>query len=151
SYKELRLPDMASGVVSNLRWHPSRRILGFTFSSTKNPDDVFSVDVATGRLERWTIAFNGIKTDGFREPELVKWKSFDRRMISGFLYRPPAPFTGKRPVIINIHGGLYGQFRPSYLGNDNYFINALGLAMIYPNVRGSSGYGKTFMSLNDGP
>jgi dipeptidyl aminopeptidase/acylaminoacyl peptidase len=151
SYKELPVPLLPAGVVSQLRWHPSQPLLGFVFSSTRNPNDVFSVNSATGKLEQWTTAFNLVKTDGFREPELVKWRTFDGRMISGFLYRPPASFTGKRPVIVNIHGGLYDQFRPSYLGVENYFVNALGIALICPNVRGSSGYGKTFLSLNNGP
>jgi dipeptidyl aminopeptidase/acylaminoacyl peptidase len=150
AYKEVPVPQLPAGVVSQLRWHPSQPCLGFVFSSTKNPEDVFSLNVATGRLDRWTTAINSVKTDGFREPELVRWASFDGRFIPGFLYRPPESFKGKRPVIINLHGGLYGQFRPSYLGVDNYFIDVLGVVMIYPNVRGSSGYGKTFMSLNDG-
>ena len=86
----------------------------------------------------------------FAEPELVRWKSFDGRTISGFLYRPPAKFTGKRPVIINIHGGPEGQSRPGFLGRNNYFLNELGVAMLFPNVRGSTGYGKTFLTLDNG-
>ena len=86
----------------------------------------------------------------FAEPELVKWKSFDGRTISGFLYRPPAKFTGKRPVVINIHGGPEGQFQPGFLGRNNYFLNELGVALLFPNVRGSSGYGKTFLKLDNG-
>jgi len=151
SAKELAVPQLPPGVISQLRWHPSQPYLGFVFSSTRNPEDVFSVNASSVKLDQWTRAFNLVKADQFREPDLVKWKSFDGRMISAFLYRPPESFTGKRPVIVSLHGGLYGQFQPAYLGPDNYFINALGIAMIYPNVRGSSGYGKTFMGLNDGP
>ncbi len=81
---------------------------------------------------------------------MVRWKSFDDRTISGFLYRPPAKFTGKRPVIINIHGGPESQFRPSFLGRYNYYLNELGVAVIFPNVRGSTGYGKTFTKLDNG-
>jgi dipeptidyl aminopeptidase/acylaminoacyl peptidase len=80
----------------------------------------------------------------------VKWKSFDGREISGFYYRPAARFTGKRPVIINIHGGPEGQARPSFLGRTNYYLNELGVAVIYPNVRGSLGYGKSFVKLDNG-
>src|SRR5437764_448271 len=76
--------------------------------------------------------------------------SYDGRKISGFLYRPPAKFTGKRPVIVNIHGGPEGQFRPGFLGRNNYYLNELGLAMIFPNVRGSTGYGKTFLTMDNG-
>jgi dipeptidyl aminopeptidase/acylaminoacyl peptidase len=71
--------------------------------------------------------------------------------ISGFLYKPPSKFTGKRPVVINIHGSPEGQFTPGYLGRNNYYLNELGVALIFPNVRGSSGYGKTFLTLDDGP
>src|SRR5207249_6533509 len=86
----------------------------------------------------------------FSEPQLIHWKSWDGREISGFLYRPPAKFTGKRPVIVNIHGGPEGQFRPGFLGRNNYYLNELGLAMIFPNVRGSTGYGKTFLTMDNG-
>jgi dipeptidyl aminopeptidase/acylaminoacyl peptidase len=79
---------------------------------------------------------------------LVRWPTFDGRQISGFLYQPPAKFTGKRPVIISIHGGP--EYRPGFLGRSNYFINELGVAMIMPNVRGSSGYGKSFLKLDNG-
>ena len=68
----------------------------------------------------------------------------------GSLYRPSAKFSGKHPVIIDIHGGPEGQTRPDFLGRDNYYINELGIAMIYPNVRGSTGYGKSFQKLDNG-
>ena len=63
-------------------------------------------------------------------------------MISGFLYKPPARFSGKRPVLVDIHGGPEGQSLPIFLGRTNYLLNELGIALIYPNVRGSTGYGK---------
>jgi dipeptidyl aminopeptidase/acylaminoacyl peptidase len=96
-------------------------------------------------LERWTNSETAVKTDAFPQAELVKWKSFDGKEISGFLYRPPAPkFPGKRPVLVVIHGGPEGQSQPIFLGRGNYYLNELGIALIYPNVRGSTGYGKTF-------
>ena len=91
-----------------------------------------------------------IKTDAFPEPELVRWKSFDGKMISGFLYRPPAKFPGRRPVLIEIHGGPEGQSRPDFLGRYNYYLNELGIAILLPNVRGSTGYGKAFTKLDNG-
>jgi dipeptidyl aminopeptidase/acylaminoacyl peptidase len=81
---------------------------------------------------------------------LIRWESFDGRMISGFLYRPPKQFTGKRPVIISIHGGPESQARPGFLGSWGYYLNELGIVMIEPNVRGSAGYGKTFLQLDNG-
>src|SRR5581483_10203783 len=80
----------------------------------------------------------------------IHWKSFDARTISGFLYRPPAKFTGKRPVVVEIHGGPEEQYRPSFWGQDNYLLGELGIAKIYPNIRGSSGFGKTFLNLDNG-
>src|SRR5207247_1381121 len=68
----------------------------------------------------------------------------------GFLYLPPTRFPGRRPVIINIHGGPEGQSRPGFLGRNNYYVNELGVALIFPNVRGSTGHGKTFAKLDHG-
>src|SRR6185369_11421384 len=122
-----------------------------TLVSARSPTDVYSLDIETGKVDRWTRSeTGGLNTSAFAEPELVRWKTFDGRTISGFLYHPPARFTGKRPVIINIHGGPEGQFRPSFLGRNNYFLNEMGVAILFPNVRGSSGYGKTFLTLDNG-
>jgi dipeptidyl aminopeptidase/acylaminoacyl peptidase len=138
------------GVISNLRWHNNNTDLAFTFVSARSIWDIFSLNAATGKVERWVKGTSGLDADKFSEPEVIHWKSFDDRQISGFLYRPPAKFTGKRPVIIDIHGGPDDQARPDFNGADNYFINELGVAKIYPNVRGSTGYGKTFLKLDNG-
>jgi dipeptidyl aminopeptidase/acylaminoacyl peptidase len=111
---------------------------------------VYSLDVATGKLERWTNSETAVPTKDFPAAELVKWKSFDGKMISGFLFRPPAKFTGKRPVMVVIHGGPEGQSQPLFLGRQNYLLNEMGIALIYPNVRGSTGYGKSFTLLDNG-
>src|SRR5262249_25268690 len=106
----------------------------------------------TGKIERWTFSeVGGLNTANFAEPQLIKWTTFDGKTISGFLYSPdPKKFPGKRPVIVNIHGGPEGQFRPGFQGRNNYFLNELGVAIVFPNVRGSSGYGKTFLKLDNG-
>jgi dipeptidyl aminopeptidase/acylaminoacyl peptidase len=148
--KELPVPKLPVGLVSGLIWHRNGRDLAFGISSASSPGDAYSLDVTTGKLERWTMSETAVKTDAFPEPELVRWKSFDGRMISGFLYRPPAKFTGKRPVLIEIHGGPEGQSRPDFLGRYNYYLNELGIAVILPNVRGSTGYGKAFTKLDNG-
>src|SRR5581483_1974387 len=116
----------------------------------RSPTDVYSLDVKTGALERWTESETGeIDTRDFSEPETIRWKTFDSRTISGLLYMPPKRFTGKRPVILSIHGGPEGQARPTFLGRTNYLLNELGCALVLPNVRGSSGYGKTFLDLDN--
>jgi dipeptidyl aminopeptidase/acylaminoacyl peptidase len=109
------------------------------------------VNVASNKIERWTESeMGGIVASTLRDPELVKWRSFDNKEISGFYFKPAASFKGKRPVIINIHGGPEGQSRPGFQGANNYYLNELGVAIIYPNVRGSTGYGKTFLASDNG-
>jgi dipeptidyl aminopeptidase/acylaminoacyl peptidase len=110
------------------------------------------LDPASGGLQRWTRPYGGagVDTASFGEQSLVRWKSFDGRTISGILNLPPARFTGKRPVLIQIHGGPEAQATFGFVGRYNYFIEELGIALIQPNVRGSAGFGKTFLSLDDG-
>ncbi len=149
--KEILLPKLPVGLVYGITWHRNNQDLGFTLISARSTADVYSLNLVTNKLDRWTESeTGGLNTARFAEPELVRWKSFDQQSISGFLYRPPAKFTGKRPVMIDIHGGPEGQFRPVFLGRANYYLNELGMAMIFPNVRGSTGYGKTFLTLDNG-
>ncbi len=149
--QEVPVPKLPVGVIQGIEWRNNSRELAFSFTSAGQPDDVYSVDMASGKVERWTFSeTGGLNTSGFSEPQLIHWKSWDDRSISGFLYKPPAKFAGKHPVIIDIHGGPEGQVQPFFMGSDNYFINELGIAMIYPNVRGSTGYGKTFQKLDNG-
>jgi dipeptidyl aminopeptidase/acylaminoacyl peptidase len=151
SGKEKPLPNVPKGIVSAVQWHRNNRDLAFNVVSARSTSDVYSLDVQSGKVERWTYSeTGGLNTANFSEPQLIHWKSWDSRNISGFLYRPAAKFTGKRPVIINIHGGPEGQYRPSFVGRSNYYLNELGIAMIFPNVRGSTGYGKTFLALDNG-
>jgi dipeptidyl aminopeptidase/acylaminoacyl peptidase len=150
SGKEQPVPGLPKGVIYGVRWHKNSRDLGFSLASARSTSDVYSLDADSGKVERWTNSeTGGINTANLSEPELIHWKSWDGRSISGFLYRPAAKFTGKRPVIINIHGGPEGQFRPGFLGRNNYYLNEFGIAMIFPNVRGSTGYGKTFLALDN--
>lgn len=149
--KERSVPRLPAGLVTGLEWHKNNRDLGFSFGSATRPYDAYSLDVSTGKLERWTTSeTGGLDTETFSQPRLVRWKSWDDRMIPGFLFMPPARFTGARPVIIDIHGGPEGQSRPDFNGRDNFFINEMGVAVLSPNVRGSTGYGKSFQKLDNG-
>ncbi|MFM2409358.1 MAG: hypothetical protein RL481_186, partial [Pseudomonadota bacterium] len=127
--------------------------IGLTFTSARSAADAWSVDPKTLRVTRWTESeTGGLDVSKNVEPELVKIKSFDGLEVSGFLYRPDAAkFPGKRPMIMNVHGGPEGQSRPGFQGRTNYLLNEEGVAIFYPNVRGSTGYGKTFVSLDNGP
>ncbi|EKQ67231.1 dipeptidyl aminopeptidase/acylaminoacyl peptidase [Leptolyngbyaceae cyanobacterium JSC-12] len=149
--QEKPVPKLPNGLIVGLKWHPNNRDLGFTLTSARSNADVYSLDVTTNQLQRWTESeTGGINISNFSEAELIRWKSFDGKPISGFLYRPPKKFTGKRPVIIDIHGGPESQSRPVFLGRQNFYLNELGVALLFPNVRGSSGYGKTFLKLDNG-
>lgn len=149
--KELPAPKLAPGDVGAMRWNKAGTELAYAITSARAPSDVYSFTLATQKTDRWTEGeTGGLVTKDFSEAKLVRWPSFDKREISGFLYQPPAKFTGKRPVIINIHGGPEAQARPIYLGRNNYYLNELGCAIVFPNVRGSSGYGKTFLTLDNG-
>ena len=149
--KQMPLPKLPKGVMGSVRWYKNGHELAFSLNNGRGPGDVYSLDVPTAKVERWTTSETAVKTDGFPEAELVKWKSFDGKTISGFLYKPPEErFVGKRPVLVVIHGGPEGQSQPTFLGRTNYLLNELGIVLIYPNVRGSTGYGKTFSLLDNG-
>jgi len=150
SGREMPLPKIPSGVIGSIHWHRAEHFLGFTLTNARGSGDCYSLDVDNGKFERWTTSEAAVKTDSFPQAELVRWKSFDGKIISGFLYKPPARFTGKRPALVVIHGGPEGQSQPVFLGRGNYLLNELGIALIYPNVRGSTGYGKTFSLLDNG-
>ncbi|MEY4566429.1 MAG: peptidase prolyl oligopeptidase active site domain protein [Planctomycetota bacterium] len=150
--KYVPIAGLPSGVCSGCRWHADGKKVAVTFSSAKSTSDVYVVDLSATTVTRWTESeLGGLQANDLTEPELIRWKSFDDREISGFYYKPQSvKFPGKRPVIINIHGGPEGQSRPIFLGRNNYFINEMGVALIYPNVRGSSGFGKTYLKLDNG-
>jgi dipeptidyl aminopeptidase/acylaminoacyl peptidase len=149
--REKPLSGFPAGSVIDIHWHRNGRDLGFSLDSARSNDDAYSLNVQTGKVQRWTFSeLGGLHTEAFAQPRLIHWKSFDDRTISGFLYSPPARFTGKRPVIIDVHGGPEDQFQPYFLGPQNYYLNELGVALLFPNIRGSTGFGKTFVKLGNG-
>ena len=145
----IALPELPRGIVSGLRFHPDGDRLGFTFRSASTPSDVFSIDFRTRQLTRWTRSeLGGLAPDKLAEPELVRYRSFDGLSIPAFVYRPPGP--GPHPVIVNIHGGPASQARPGFSPTTQFYLARLGAAVIYPNVRGSRGYGRTYLNLDNG-
>jgi dipeptidyl aminopeptidase/acylaminoacyl peptidase len=138
-------------VMGGFDWSSDSKSIGITMVTYNASSDVFEYNASAKTLTRWTESeLGGMDLSTLTEPELISWKSFDSKTISGYLYKPSAKFAGKRPVIINIHGGPEGQSSPVFLGRWNFFLNELGVAMIFPNVRGSSGYGKSFLDLDNG-
>ncbi len=151
-HKLVASPKLPMGTIRGIQWNKDSQNLGLSLSSATSPSEVYSFNLKTNAVTRWTTHETmELDPSKFVEPTLERWKSFDGRMISGFAYRAPAAkFSGKRPVLINIHGGPEGQFQPGFQGRSNYFTDEMGITQIYPNVRGSSGYGKTFLNLDNG-
>jgi len=148
--KFLPVSNIPIGIIGGLIFTKDSKSLGLTFSSYNQPSDVYEYSLKTKKLIRWTESeLGGQDVSALNEPELISWKSFDGKMISGFYYKS-TKFSGKRPVIISIHGGPEGQSRPGFQGRWNYLLNEMGISIIYPNVRGSSGYGKTFLDADNG-
>ncbi|MSR66445.1 MAG: S9 family peptidase [Pedosphaera sp.] len=145
-------PKLPPGVISSLEWHSNSSEVAFSHSWHSQPGAIYSIHLRSGEVEDWTIAAQpGGKRDKYVEPSRVKRPAPDGVTIPWIIYRPDAEkFPGKRPVVINIHGGPEGQSRPTFIGRNNYLINEAGIAIVYPNVRGSSGYGKTYLKLDNG-
>jgi dipeptidyl aminopeptidase/acylaminoacyl peptidase len=152
--REFAAPKVPGGQIQGLEFRKNSHELGFTHSSAAGPADAYSLNLDDwqGVPTRWTESeTGGLDTSEFPEPALIRYTSFDGRTIPAFVYRPAAAkVSGRRPVLIDIHGGPESQFRPAFLGRLNYLINELGLVLIMPNVRGSSGYGKSYVRLDDG-
>jgi len=144
------LPSPMPGAITQLRWRPGSREIGFSLASVKAQGDVYSVDVTLGTITRWTNSETIFNSDALPPPEVIEWKSFDGTTISGVLYRPPPKFSGPRPVLVNIHGGPDEFHRARWQGRSNYFLNEMGIAIVFPNYRGSIGFGRKFQQLDDG-
>jgi dipeptidyl aminopeptidase/acylaminoacyl peptidase len=152
--KEMARPDIAAGALGGGKWHAANKaVFAYSLNSPQSPGDVYSYDAATGKTERWTTAASpaGVNPDTFASPELVTIKSFDGLSISAWLYLPDAKkFPGKRPVRVDFHGGPEGQSTVRFMGRSNYLLNEMGVAILLPNVRGSTGYGRSFVDMDNG-
>ena len=154
-----RVEAIPTGLAGGLEFSPDDSRLGLTLNTAKTPSDSFVLDLGAGaleygKLERWTYSeVGGLDTESFIEPELVHYPTFDSadggpERIPAWLYMPAG--EGPHPVIIVIHGGPEGQTRPGFSSTYQMWLARLGVAIVLPNVRGSSGYGKHYMSLDNG-
>ena len=152
SFKELAAPAVPVGSIGGMDFHRVTHQLAYAMNTARGPGQIHVLDPASGRSVQWTRAHTpaGIDTSTYADQRVVRWKSFDGLQISGLYTRPPARFAGKRPVIVSIHGGPEAQAMMGFQGRWNYFVQEQGIAVIEPNVRGSSGYGKTFLALDNG-
>lgn len=150
--RALPQPELPKGVVSALKFAPDGRRLAIGLSSATSAGDVWSFDaVAGGPVTRWTTSELGdLDPAKLAEPSLIRFKSFDGLSVPAFVYRPTGVPAGTRtPVIIDIHGGPEAQTRPSWNYGAQYFADVLGATVILPNVRGSDGYGKRYLNLDN--
>jgi dipeptidyl aminopeptidase/acylaminoacyl peptidase len=151
SLREIARADRAGASVTSALPAPGGERLAMAVTSSASPSEVEVFDVRAATRAVWAPADTaGIDTSTFQPTEIVQWTSFDGRTVSGLLTRPPKSFGGKRPVLIDVHGGPEAQASIGFNGRTNYLINELGIALVEPNVRGSTGFGKTFHTLDNG-
>ena len=149
-----RVESIPKGLVYGPTFSPDGKRLAMTLNTPRTPSDTFVLDIGdtvldAGSLTRWTKSeVGGLDTDSFAEPELVRFESFDDRSIPAFVYKPQG--DGPFPVIISIHGGPESQATPGFSSTVQLWIDNLGAAVIRPNVRGSDGYGKSYLALDNG-
>jgi dipeptidyl aminopeptidase/acylaminoacyl peptidase len=152
-------PKIPKGLIGASRFSPDGRSIAFTFESGKSPGDTFVLELASDKLTRWTESeVGGLDPTKFHEPTLVQYRTFDSvvgpdgktaaRMIPAFLTVPDGP--GPHPVLVNIHGGPEAQWRPWFAPFFEFLVSELGIAVISPNVRGSTGYGRAYTLLDNG-
>jgi dipeptidyl aminopeptidase/acylaminoacyl peptidase len=148
----LAIPDLGPCVLSDLVWSPDGRRLAFARQTSDAPLDVWTLDVDFGALSQVTrSATGGVARDSFVSPSLIQFPTFDGREIPAFLYTPREASqsdASARPAVVYVHGGPESQYRPSFNAIVQYFV-ACGYAVLAPNVRGSAGYGHTYMRLDD--
>ena len=148
---QLERVEIPLGLVGSLEFSPDGKHLGLTLARAKAPADAYSLDLATKTLTRWTYSeVGGLNPEAFIEPTRVRFASFDDLKIPAFVFTPKGASKEKPvPVVISIHGGPESQSRAAFSGLDQFYLNELGIAVIYPNVRGSAGYGKTYVALDN--
>jgi dipeptidyl aminopeptidase/acylaminoacyl peptidase len=147
--KHRPVPELPRGIIGGLRFARRAPVLGFTMATSVSTGDVYTYDLRRRAVTRWTESeIGGLPKSRLVEPELVRFKSFDGREIPAFYYKPAG--AGPFPVLISIHGGPEAQARPSFSSPIQYVVSESRMAVLVPNVRGSSGYGKTFLGLDNG-
>lgn len=147
----LPAPDLPVGSLAALRHHRVSGELALVVTHARSPGQVWSAEPGRS-AQAWTQPSvpAGLDTASFTEQQVVRWKSFDGLGISGLLTMPPPRHTGRRPVLVHIHGGPEAQASVGFLGRTQYYAQELGVAIVQPNVRGSSGFGKRFLTLDNG-
>ncbi|MEJ2515684.1 MAG: S9 family peptidase [Gammaproteobacteria bacterium] len=145
---------LPEGVVRDLSFSPDGAALALTLETPVRPGDAYVLPLGEsaldhGSLVRWTFSeTGGLDPGSFMGPELVRYESFDGLSVPAWVYRPPG--DGPFPVIVSIHGGPESQARPGFSDSYQMWLKKLGAAVIVPNVRGSRGYGKSYLKMDNG-
>ncbi len=149
TYAARKLPALPIGVVGGMQFSPNGQQLALSINTATSPSDVYVIDLKAVQLLRWTQSeVGGLDSTTFVAPTLIRYKSFDGKEIPAFLYKPEG--SGPFPVVINIHGGPESQAFPTFNPSIQYMLKDLKVAVLVPNVRGSSGYGKAYLQLDNG-
>ncbi len=154
-----RVDSVPTGQVYEMKFSPDDRRLALTLNTPQNPSDAYVLELGreptkSGVLTRWTASeVGGLDTSRFVMPDLVHYRTFDEvdgrpRRIPAWVYRPPG--DGPHPVVVYIHGGPESQSRPRFSSTFQMWLAKLGAAVVVPNVRGSAGYGKSYLALDNG-
>lgn len=155
SRKYSQLKGLPAALLGPAKFHPGGNIFSLVINSPKSPSDIYTYDLTNDKLTQWTYSeVGGLDNSKFVMPTIIEYETFDQingkpRTIPAFYYKPQVT-KGKLPVIIDIHGGPEGQSVPSFDPFRSFLVNELGYAVIEPNVRGSVGYGKSYMKLDNG-
>lgn len=144
----LQLPPIPNGIISSLTFSHDGRRLAFFLARPTQPSEIFVIDLDTRLARQLTESFlGGLNPDDLVTPRLIHFPTFDGRQIPAFLYEPKEK-QGKTPVVLSIHGGPEAQERPIYLYSGLYqYLLSRGIGVLAPNIRGSTGYGKSYQQL----
>jgi len=154
--RSLPAPALAPGIVHQMAFRRDGRELAIAIDSNRGPSEVYSWLPLRRRgiVKRWTTSAVGpLSAEGLTAPQFVSYPTFDNvdgapRQIPALYYKPQG--EGRRPVVISIHGGPEEQARPEYSSMIRFWLNEIGAAVIQPNIRGSAGYGKSYLKLDNG-
>lgn len=156
TFKHEKMKGFPEGIIGNYGFSTDNKKLYFSYSASNQPADVYEYDLTSAAIQRWTKSETGdMDPKSFVSCSTISYPTFDKvdgkpRMVPALLYKPEAKAGKKHPVLISIHGGPESQSKPSFNPNTQHYVRDLGFAVLVPNVRGSTGYGKTYTTLDNG-
>ncbi len=149
--RELRAPRFAEGEITSVMFRRKSHEFAFDWSCAHSPPGIYSYDVATGEKTEWLKPEPADPvSDSLPSHERFRYRSFDGRMIPAYIRRPGPKFKGRRPVVVRVHGGPAAHYSPGFSLLENYLLGELGIAVVMPNIRGSTGYGRSYEQLDNG-